>query len=117
MGIILFVLLKKLVRLYPEIMNRLKNFVTLNDKKIIKTKTNNDIESRNIKRKKVIFVSILTVALILVLISLFTRNYNSVIEFIGYNFDFHNIGEIFLRGMSNLLLHYCSNKIIKLNVE
>lgn len=95
----MFIFLKKLVRLYPVIINRLKNFVTLNDGKAIKIKTNNEIENKNIKKKKVAFVVIFVIALVLVGISLFTSNYNSVIEFIGYNFDFQNIGEIFLRGI------------------
>lgn len=93
-GIGLFIILQRLISIYPKTIHRVKNFITLNDKAIHKK----EIKCINVVEKRRIFISLLVIAVILIGISIFSRNYQVVIEFIEVNFDFENMGKFFIGG-------------------
>lgn len=94
MGIGLFIILQRLISVYPKTINRVKNFITLNHKTIHKK----EIKCINVVEKRKIFISLLVSAIIFIGIAIISRNYQVVIEFIEINFDFENMEKFFIGG-------------------
>lgn len=94
MGIGLFIILQRLISIYPKTIHRVKNFITLSDKTIHKK----EIKCINVVEKRKIFIILFIIAVILIGISIFSKNYQIIVEFIKVNFDFKDMGKFFIGG-------------------
>ena len=94
MGIGLFIILQRLISVYPKTIHRVKNFITLSDKTIHKK----EIKCINVVEKRKIFIILFIIAVILIGISIFSKNYQIIVEFIKVNFDFKDMGKFFIGG-------------------
>lgn len=93
--ILLVFIFSKLIKAYPKIVRGIKRFIISKEKEIENKKMN----TKNNKKKINTIIILLIVASISIMISLLTRNFNTVVDFINTNFNFDTIGEIYLRGI------------------
>lgn len=88
--IFLLLISKMLISVYPLIINNFKRFVGLEE-------TKQEIKEVKMRKNKNIKLLLLVIAIVLIVISLIAGGFIEVIQFIQTQFNFENIGELFLK--------------------